>query len=585
MNLPLASGQPNRHNVPRRRWPVSLLIALVTCGALHASAPAPGDSLALAGGDQILWIVSGEWNGDQRRFLNWIARMDPATLDLSPLRMQALLGRSVCSAEWHGVLYLFVAGVDSDQAKASHYSYDRSGETRRERRLPDEALPTALAGGSEALPGLWAVVDGQTAQQVQASWEEYQRSLETQPAEDPTTPPAADRLSVASRAATLSADGDFLVMYDGTRWQPGFRAPTGSPPAARVWLAISDRTCHLFWQANPKDASLRYAQRDRETWMEMPPLRFSRPVAAGCAGVMNRQLVFAALVEDERGDAVRCESIVFLPTTQSWREQPAIKSTDGKPLLLPKGSRVAVFRDMLALLRPSQAGAEVGLWSAAAGQPVLPFAPVPVYKTQESATRSNQLREMISLVVAGGIVLLVYWRRRDHINLPAALPRGLVVADLGRRGLAAVIDMLPAGLIVGAVWHAPLSEYYDAWWASYASRDSAPPTGDPLLWASICFALIYGGWCAAFELLWSASPGKRLLRCAVVTESAEKPTPFQIATRHAARVVELFPLLQYWPFLLLLFMTRNRQRLGDLLAHTIVVEHVAVTDTDKPDDE
>jgi uncharacterized RDD family membrane protein YckC len=37
-------------------------------------------------------------------------------------------------------------------------------------------------------------------------------------------------------------------------------------------------------------------------------------------------------------------------------------------------------------------------------------------------------------------------------------------------------------------------------------------------------------------------------------------------------MIELEPFLQIWPFLLIVFFTHNRQRLGDLLAHTVVVE-------------
>jgi uncharacterized RDD family membrane protein YckC len=127
--------------------------------------------------------------------------------------------------------------------------------------------------------------------------------------------------------------------------------------------------------------------------------------------------------------------------------------------------------------------------------------------------------------------------------------------------------------------------YYDAWWASYEYNDRVGPSGDSLLWAGVCFTLIYAGWCTAFELFGAAPPGKRLLRCAVVSETAEKPSNYQIVIRNAARLVELFPLLQFWPFLLLVFMTRNRQRLGDLLAHTIVVERAVAAEVDEPDDQ
>jgi uncharacterized RDD family membrane protein YckC len=160
------------------------------------------------------------------------------------------------------------------------------------------------------------------------------------------------------------------------------------------------------------------------------------------------------------------------------------------------------------------------------------------------------------------------------------------LADLGRRGVAALIDMAPASIIVGLIWHVPLSEYSAALHAAAENQDSASPSvaGLWLPWA--CFVLIYGGWCTVFELRNAASPGKRLLHCAVKSLTGQPPTPLQIVARNAARFIELLPFLQFWPFLLLLFMTRNRQRFGDILARTIVTENAPTAeDTNHPADE
>lgn len=579
MSVPGASRCCGRRSSRQMTALAGAVCLLATAVGLHANPPDTTNSLALAGGDQVLWIVTGEQDPARSSLLSWISRLDTSTLTLSPLRVQPLLGGVSASAEWNSILYVFVTNPGQGAVKAAHYSYDRTGESRRERRLPGDALPLALAGGSAELPGLWAVVEATVSEQVHIEWDEYQRSQQTQPAEsgetrDSPSRPASE--SIASRPAVLPIDGTYLVVYDGSNWQPGFRAPLSGPPPARVWLAMSGGMCHLFWQAAPNDMSVHYAQRDKEAWQEMPPLQFPRPVINGCAGVLNGWLVFAALLADERGGNLLCEPRTLFAATHQWSDPIPLHQADGKPLVLPKDSVVSAYRDMLAILRRSDAGVEVGLWTGVSGRQVWPFTAVPTHRPEEAA-RSARLWE-IGLLVAVGVVVMVYWWRRDLISTPAALPRGLALADLGRRGVAALIDMAPAGMIVGLIWHGPLSEYSEAVRLANENQETVSPSmaGLWLPWAA--FVLMYSVWCTAFELRSAASPGKRLLRCTVMSLTGARPTPFQIVGRNAARFIELLPLLQFWPFLLLLFMTRNRQRFGDILARTIVAENVPTTE-------
>ena len=86
------------------------------------------------------------------------------------------------------------------------------------------------------------------------------------------------------------------------------------------------------------------------------------------------------------------------------------------------------------------------------------------------------------------------------------------------------------------------------------------------------------------ERYYQTTPGKRLLGCEVRLENFEKPNIVQIVIRNITKFVELMPYLQIWPFLLVVFFTRNHQRVGDLLAHTLVVEHHQVVSSGDFDD-
>lgn len=544
---------------------------------LEAESTAPARTFALTGNDHLLWIISEKWDSDQEAFLNWITWMDPVSMALRQLPVDPQYGQLQALAAWEDSLHLFVKIERPGLTTTGHFAYSRSTRPQRERRLPDDALPLAIAGGSAELPGLWALVDGLTAEAVRVEWEEHQRSLATQPVTEPTSA-AEDRPArepaISARPPEPTADGFFLVAYDGVRWRPGFAAPPNAGHIARAWLAVSGGRCHLFWQNAAGELTVQYASREAETWTNGPPLRFSRPIAQATAGLLNKQLTFAALLEDESHDGLRCEPRVLMPDGQAWIERPPLLAPDGEAILiLPKDAMIAGFGDKLAVLRPGEPDPQVGLWSPADGRVLLPFAPVP-FRTSSSDATGDRIQEVAYLLAVIGIVLLVYWRRRDTISFPVVLPPGTMAADFGRRGLAALIDMLPAAVIVYLVWRQALSDYFAAWEEAIQTQQTAGPNWWNLGVAWITFASLYTGWCLAFELFMATTPGKRLLGCQVVSESARPAATWQIVVRNALRFLELFPPLRIWPFVLVVLMTRNHQRVGDLLARTLVIQRI-----------
>lgn len=551
---------------------------LAPCAAaLGAITPQPVYTLSLAGSDRILWAAMGEWDSDREQFLTWLAWTEPDAKTVSPLWLPAQIGQPRAWAELDGDLYLFLLIQQGRSIQTAHYSYSKTNQTRRERRLPDDALPMALAGDSSGGTGLWAVVDGRTAEAIK---EEFERDQETQPAPDTGGRPEAGKTpSVASRAmAAPPPEGLFLVRYDGTNWRPGFECPPEIGRNGRIWLVVSGPQHHLFWQRGLDDNQIQYARHEKEGWAQGPAIRFARPVEAGFAGVLNKQLLFAAILEEEGATELHCEPQVLSSGGDRWDARPALKTADGQKVVsLPRGSVVSALKGKLALMKMGAKGPELGLWSPADGRQELPFTDVPVKKVSQMPSQPSRRQEILSLLVVTSIVLLVYWRRRDTVNLPVLLPPGATIADLGRRTLAALIDMAPAGLVVMFIWRVPLADYFaQLRSAAAAQQPTQVPPAAGLTWTWIWFVLLYTFYCTAFELRWSATPGKRLFKCVVAAENLERPMPVQIVVRNAARLLELGYLQITWPFLLVILMTRNRQRIGDLLARTIVVDRRGV---------
>jgi uncharacterized RDD family membrane protein YckC len=154
----------------------------------------------------------------------------------------------------------------------------------------------------------------------------------------------------------------------------------------------------------------------------------------------------------------------------------------------------------------------------------------------------------------------------------------------GKRAVAAFMDVIPALTAALVVWYDVLipfaREVMTAWPDEDALRMVRVPAG--LLWADVTFRVVYMLYGMVFEMVLSATPGKRLVGCEVRSESLDRPTATQVVIRNLTKLVELEHRLLIWPFVLVVFFTRNRQRVGDLLARTIVVERQAAPDQVSP---
>ncbi len=85
------------------------------------------------------------------------------------------------------------------------------------------------------------------------------------------------------------------------------------------------------------------------------------------------------------------------------------------------------------------------------------------------------------------------------------------------------------------------------------------------------YFLVNWGYMTLLELVWSGQTlGKRIMGLRVISETGVRVSPSQSLLRNLARVVDNLPLLYLVGGLTALF-SRSQQRLGDLIAGTIVV--------------
>ncbi len=610
--LDRARRGPVPHRSGRRVGILVLSVALLAMAPAgvrgQAAAPTEPQRVLVAGNDEVVWLIVGQWDAQEKAFLNRFATQDKTGARLRQaghlLPQKGLVVRAAVVGE---DLHVFFGRDEQFGAEGAHYRYSRSasgrtyGGVRRELMLPGPVMPVAVAGepgGVNAL--LWAVVDGETAAAVHEQWLQSQRPDEPDdevPDEDTDAQVEAETQSVDESAAALSVDADayHLVVYERSSWRLGPAVPEASRGAGRFWLCCGEDQFHLFWQADAEDRVVHYARHADEEWTVGPPLALASTLAEGAALLANRQVVFAALTPHPAGG----EALLCTPWLRQSGEEPgggwravtplhAAGGSPDEPLALPAGSAVGGFLDKLVVLQAGPDGAQVSFHSATAGGPPdEPWRPVPLPDHSPASRTQRGLRDFAATMVVALVLLLVFWRRQESIASPVLLPVGLGIAGLGKRVLAAVIDLLPAVAVTSFIWGTAafeaagsLATMLGQWWTAATSGQTDPPEGvlwpEGLPWAWLACRVLYVAYCVAFELTGRATPGKRLLRCEVRHETLEQPNAVQILIRNIARLVELEPYLQVWPFMLVVFFTRNRQRVGDLLARTVVIERQRV---------
>ena len=161
------------------------------------------------------------------------------------------------------------------------------------------------------------------------------------------------------------------------------------------------------------------------------------------------------------------------------------------------------------------------------------------------------------------LVVLIFWRRNPRRQL-VELPETLRVAPLTQRFLAAMIDLLPILFAVAWWYDLSIRELMGVRWPSPMAEPSGRTLEDiqPSLIAIGAFTL----YTLLFEITLRWTPGKRLTRLQITDLTGRPATRVQILARNLLKPLDLIA-----PILLLIpLIVPSRQRMGDLLARTLI---------------
>ncbi|MGB9145782.1 MAG: RDD family protein [Acidobacteriaceae bacterium] len=168
---------------------------------------------------------------------------------------------------------------------------------------------------------------------------------------------------------------------------------------------------------------------------------------------------------------------------------------------------------------------------------------------------------------------------RDQLNIdtPELVSLEFSVSGLGSRSIACIVDYLIQGVAFTLVL---LLLVLVASFAPHTRTSAGPPSHTSEVWAMAIFFIVLflaqWGYFSLFEAFWNGqTPGKRLLRLRVIQQSGRSIGFLDALSRNLLRIVDQLPGF-YLVGIVFLFTTRRSQRLGDLVAGTLVIHEKKV---------
>lgn len=154
------------------------------------------------------------------------------------------------------------------------------------------------------------------------------------------------------------------------------------------------------------------------------------------------------------------------------------------------------------------------------------------------------------------------------IETPERVPLHFALASIGNRFLACALDHTIQILILAVI---AISGLIIANVSSLENMIASAPKWVYALMILLVF-LIFSSYFAFFEWLWSGqTPGKRWLKLRVIREDGRPITFWEACVRNLLRTLDMMPAPFYSIGLICVFVNGRDQRVGDMVAGTVVV--------------
>jgi uncharacterized RDD family membrane protein YckC len=154
------------------------------------------------------------------------------------------------------------------------------------------------------------------------------------------------------------------------------------------------------------------------------------------------------------------------------------------------------------------------------------------------------------------------------IETPERVPLHFGLASIGNRFLACAIDhsLQALAIILMVIGFTLIANY-----SSFGDQITAAPKWVKAVLIVVVF-LIFSSYFAFFEWIWNGqTPGKRWLKLRVIREDGRPVTFWEAAVRNLVRTLDMMPAPFYSIGLISVFVSQSDQRVGDMVAGTVVV--------------
>ncbi|MEM7626235.1 MAG: RDD family protein [Planctomycetota bacterium] len=289
--------------------------------------------------------------------------------------------------------------------------------------------------------------------------------------------------------------------------------------------------------------------------------------------VPHKKTGFAAQVAAVRGDRLLPVADALLPGTAEAPDTgqwAAVPAEAGVALLA--GQRALGERLNAQVAQADESASTIGPALTILdlhGQVALP--PVVMhFEPSDPIAESADMVIFLGVLITSTVLLFTFWRRDPTAN-QLQLPADLALADTWRRALAGLIDLAP-GLLVGTVAFGLAWDELYARWPGRGQR----MTFELMMPGFAAIAVIV----AHTALLEIATGGRSLGKLAtglrVATLDGRTPRAWQSLVRCLLKAFDLVAYL----LLILPLISPHRQRLGDMVARTVVTMKAPPSDSD-----
>ncbi|HUO07924.1 MAG TPA: RDD family protein [Phycisphaerae bacterium] len=324
------------------------------------------------------------------------------------------------------------------------------------------------------------------------------------------------------------------VTKPNAEWSKGVmsRLEEPLPPSTRLMTALLDQTLYVVWPViSPQEVVLRGG------WM------MTEPTSAADLTLPPRN---------------------FLPPLSLG--QPAPDESPANIVVGPAENSLAVISTSKDHALMCQIFDQRG---RAVTQPTLVEARTPQHQVE--------IVQNIAMVIMILVLFLSLWQWRQQPMTPK-LPSDLEVAPLHMRAFGFGIDLGIPLIVVSAVMGmfdtGAFTGMFATWFAALASPEEL--LNAPLLMYVLGAYLLH---VTIGELFFRRSIGKAILGMQVLMIDGRSPTVAAVLLRNLVRVPELLSGI----LIIYIFMSQQRQRLGDLFARTLVVSQKAPPTPPDPD--